>query len=389
MRPFDPAPVDSGAATASRTDPILDWLVPLLVCPACGDRLFFRPDARTPADGVLAHIQASCAEAYPVIDGIPRLLLPPHRADLVRAKTKWFEASLERLSLAERWRSGRAGPDAIVAGFDYEWMRFRYNRPIEAREIFELYFDLVPSDHFAPDRVVLDAGCGAGRWACEVAARGPRVIAVDLGLSVEIARVNAGETTRIACVQADLLNVSLAASSVDWAYSLGVLHHLRDPDRALRQVARAVRPGGTVLVYVYYALDQRGRAFRLAFRIVDAVRRVTSRLPRRAVLAISTALGLFIYWPLARLSALLMKLGWRSLADALPLSFYRERSLATMLNDSLDRFGTRLERRYTRDGLVRLLREAQLGDVVLSPNAPYWHGIGATHELIGLAASLR
>jgi len=82
-----------------------------------------------------------------------------------------------------------------------------------------------------------------------------------------------------------------------------------------------------------------------------------------------------VYWPSARLSALLVVAGMRTLADALPLSFYRDRTLATMLNDSLDRFGTRLERRYSRSEVVALLNEIGAVDVRVSSGPPYWHAV--------------
>ncbi len=329
--------------------------------------------------GFLRHDSGACGELYPVIDGIPRVLVGSARAPLAQAHATWFAVNAERRSLAARWLSDRSEGDPVVGGFDFEWSLFSRVRTDDLRQVFELYFDLVPPERFADDLVVLDAGCGAGRWACEVAARGPRVIAVDLGLSVEIARANAAELP-VACLQADLRALPLAAGSVDWAYSLGVLHHVSEPGIALHRIRRTVRPGGLVLLYLYYALGSRGIAFRSLFWIVDAVRRVTSRLPRRVALAVTVPIALFVYWPLARLSALLGRFGWRDLADALPLSFYRERSLAIMLNDSLDRFGTRLERRYTREEMLRLMREAGLDEIVFSSSWPFWHARASLHR---------
>lgn len=347
----------------------LDWLVPLLRCPRCrGQLALAREDERT---GTLAHAGGPCAEVYPVIDGIPRLLLEPHRAGLVASKRAWAAAHPE---LAARWR-GRAAADAVVRGFDFEWSLFREAVSADIAPLFSMYFDLVPAWRFAPSAVALDAGCGAGRWARAVAARGPRVIALDLGESIDVALANDGASDRIAFVQADVRTVPLADGAADWAYSLGVLHHVDAPDVALREIARTVRPGGVVLLYLYYALDQRGPLFRGLFRAVDLVRRVTSRAPRPVALGFSTAVALAVYWPLARACRVLARLGARRLADALPLSFYRDRSLRTMLNDSLDRFGTRAERRYTREEMRLLMAAAGLADVRFSPLEPYWHAV--------------
>jgi len=96
------------------------------------------------------------------------------------------------------------------------------------------------------------------------------------------------------------------------------------------------------------------------------VRRVSSRLPQSLLVGLTTALALMVYYPLARLARLLRTVGLRRLADPLPLSFYADLSFATIRNDSLDRFGTTLEKRFTRAEIRQLLEGAQLRDVVVS-----------------------
>ncbi|MBI4349038.1 MAG: methyltransferase domain-containing protein [Elusimicrobia bacterium] len=353
----------------------LEWAIPLLRCPVCRGALTLCADAADDAQGHLAHDDGPCQESYPVIDGIPRLLVGPARGVLVRDRADWFSAVATRREIAERW-SGRAAHDPVVRAFDAEWSRFDDVGSSELRSIFALYFDLVPAHSFASDLTVLDAGCGGGRWAAEVAARGPRVIAVDLGRSVEVARRNTAATDRVACVQADLRALPLADGATDWAYSLGVLHHIDAAADALRNIVRAVRPRGAVLLYLYYALDHRGPMYRAAFRIVDALRRVLSRSPRSLLVGASSLVALLVYWPLARASAALAKAGLGSVADAMPLSFYRHRSLEIMRNDSLDRFGTSVEHRYTRAAMEELMRSSGLSEVRLSDGPPHWHGYG-------------
>lgn len=368
------APPPGGVTPAP---PPLGWLIPLLVCPVCRGALTYRSDDPDGRQGLLHHLAGACGEVYPVIDLIPRLLVGAHRAALVRAKASWFASDPRRRALARDWATATGeGRRDLVVGFDHEWSHFPRVGTDELRSVFERYFDLVPPLAFSERATVLDAGCGAGRWAYEVATRGPRVIAVDLGTSIELASANTSATGRVACVQADLHHLPLEPRVVDWAYTLGVLHHLGAPALALGQVARAVRRDGLVLVYVYYALDGRGPAYRATFRAADAARRVISRLPRRVVLAIATLIAGVVYFPLARAAALLGRLGLGSLARGLPLSFYSSSSFTVMRNDSLDRFGTRVERRYTRDAMVELMSSAGLGRVEIAPGAPYWHAVG-------------
>ena len=321
------------------------------------------------------HDSAECAETYPVIDGIPRLLVGPARGELLRGHREWFDTSPETTRLAVSWATKEAA-DPVISAFDDEWRRYRDVGTAEHSALFARYFDLVPASSFSAEQTVLDAGAGAGRWAFEVARRGPRVVAVDLGRSIEVARENT-PVDRVACVQADLEALPIAHGAVDWAYSLGVLHHAKAPEVALRNVVDAVRPGGTVLVYLYYALDHRGPIYRWLFRAVDIARRFLSRQPRAATRLVAMAIAVVVYWPLARAAALLESAGAGQLADKIPLGFYRHLSFRTMRNDSLDRFGTRLERRYTRAEMITLMRGAGLSNVRISETAPFWHGIGS------------
>jgi SAM-dependent methyltransferase/uncharacterized protein YbaR (Trm112 family) len=344
----------------------------MLVCPICGKPLAFFADAGQDS-GFLRHDGGKCDEAYPVINGVPRLLRRTHRAPVLDRHHEWFELTAPRRELARKWQE-TADADRVTSGFDYEWTKFRQVGTAELGHVFDQYFDLVPPALFSRSLTALDAGCGAGRWSVEVAARGPRVVAVDLGLSIDVARSNC-DPDRIACVQADLLDTTFASDSFDWGYSLGVLHHTADPAAALVRLRAALRPGAPFLLYLYYALDNRGRAFRWLFRMVDVLRRTTSLLPRFAVLVVSFLSAILLYWPLARLSGALARLGAERIADRLPLAGYRDRSFSIMWNDSLDRFGTTVEKRFTRTQISDLLEAAGFDSALFSERLPYWHVI--------------
>jgi SAM-dependent methyltransferase len=158
---------------------------------------------------------------------------------------------------------------------------------------------------------------------------------------------------------------------MDFGYSLGVLHHVPDTAEALRNCAAVLRPGAPFLVYLYYAFDNRPWWYRALWRITDPVRRVVSRSPHTAKLAVTTIIALLVYLPLARLA----RLGRRFGARNMPLAYYADRSFYTMRTDAYDRFGTQLEQRFTRDQIELMLRDAGFENVVFSPSAPYWCAI--------------
>jgi hypothetical protein len=147
-----------------------------------------------------------------------------------------------------------------------------------------------------------------------------------------------------------------------------------DPHAALASAVRVLKPGAPLLVYLYYALDNRPRWYRALWRASDLVRRGVSRSPIRVRLAITAAIAALIYLPLARLAKALTALGLN--ADHVPLAFYRDRSFYMMRTDAYDRFATRLEWRFTRAQVVAMMRAAGLVDVVISPSTPYWCAVG-------------
>lgn len=352
----------------------VDWLVSILVCPVCREPLLFEADGAD-GDGYLVHAsESSCREAYPVITGVPRLLGGRYRSEIAKRHAEWFQRTPRRMATWARWRT-TALDDEVVEGFDFEWAHFRRVQTTEQKRVFAMYFDAVPDGAFSSQAVVLDAGSGAGRWAAEVAAKGPRVVALDLGSSIDLTRANT-DPKRVACVQADLRDVPFKEEAFDWAYSLGVLHHLDDASRPLARIVRSVRPRGLVLVYLYYALDNRGPAFRAVYKVVNAARLMTSRLPRPATLVFSSVAAALLYWPLATIARTLESAGLRGVAAALPLAAYRHSSFETMRNDSLDRFGTRLENRFTRQQVARLMEGAGLEGVRVADTLPFWHATG-------------
>lgn len=131
-----------------------------------------------------------------------------------------------------------------------------------------------------------------------------------------------------------------------------------------------------MLLYLYYALDNRSRYFQMLFWVVDVVRRFSSLLPQALLGPFATLIAACVYLPLARTARALERAGLGRVASSIPLSFYANLSFETMRNDSLDRFGTRLEKRYTRLQVRRLLEQVGLRAVTIAPSAPYWHGIG-------------
>lgn len=265
----------------------------------------------------------------------------------------------------------------VVEGFGDEWRRFS-NREVdldELTEMFESYASIFPWDDLPADSMGFDAGCGSGRWARFFVDRVGHLHCVDASAeALGVARATLGDREDVTFHHATLEEMPLAPDSCDFGYSLGVLHHIPDTGSALRACVDRLRPGAPFLVYLYYGLDGVGPLRRSLFRVVTVVRRVVSRLPGRARAAVADVIALFCYLPLARMAALVERVGLDP--SRLPLFQYRHRSFYVMRNDALDRFGTRLEKRFSRAEVVDLLESAGLERIRFSEEPPWWTAVG-------------
>jgi SAM-dependent methyltransferase len=267
-----------------------------------------------------------------------------------------------------------------VDGFGDEWSRFDQSELTaeERREIFEQYFAIFPWEKLPANAVGFDAGCGSGRWAAVAAPRVGKLHAVDASeRALAVAKRNLVDKAGLTNVElhcASIDDMPMADGSMDFGYSLGVLHHMPDTLEAIRACAKKLKPGAPLLLYLYYAFDNRPRWFRTAWQVSDLGRRVVSVMPHGMRFVTSQALAASIYWPLARSARALERLGMS--VDNLPLSAYRDRSFYVMRTDALDRFGTRLEQRFTREQIRTMMEDAGLERVTFSESTPFWCAVG-------------
>jgi SAM-dependent methyltransferase len=268
----------------------------------------------------------------------------------------------------------------VVRGFGREWSSFRQDEDHLSQQqrqaIFDDYFRIFPW-HLLPTSggVGLDVGCGSGRWSMLIAPRVEHLHLLDPSPgALEVAKQNLHSAKNVSYHCHSVANIPLPSRSLDFAFSLGVLHHVPDTQAAIAAIADKLKPNAPFLIYLYYALDNRPIWYRLLWRIADLVRFVVSRLPHPLRLAISQSIAVLVYWPLARFARLLTEHG-RS-ASARPLSYYADKSFYVMQTDAYDRFCTRLEKRFRRSEIERMLVGAGFKDITFSNQEPFWCAVG-------------
>ncbi|MFN7948467.1 MAG: class I SAM-dependent methyltransferase [Blastocatellia bacterium] len=264
-----------------------------------------------------------------------------------------------------------------VTGFGEEWTYYDQADLSEGelQQVFDLYFNIFPWDRLTRHSVGFDLGCGSGRWARVAAPRIGHLYCIDASeAALAIARKNLAGRENCSFVHASVDHLPFDDGTFDFGYSLGVLHHVPDTLAGIRACVRKLKPGAPLLLYIYYAFDNRPAWFRLLWRLSDLVRDFVSRLPFGPRNLLAQLIALLVYWPLARTARLLEILGFN--VERLPLSIYRNNSFYVMRTDALDRFGTRLEYRFTAAEIQQMMQAAGLERITFSQSAPYWCAVG-------------
>jgi ubiquinone/menaquinone biosynthesis C-methylase UbiE len=265
----------------------------------------------------------------------------------------------------------------VVEDFGYEWERFDQTdlSASDRSRLFHAYFDLVDWTALPANAVAFDVGCGSGRWAAEVAPRVGTLHCIDPAeKALSVARRTLAAAGNCAFHQAAVDAIPLPDNSADFGYSIGVLHHVPDTAAGIAACVRKLKPGAPFLVYLYYSFENRPAWFRAVWKASDLVRVTLAHLPRVARELVADAFAFGVYWPLSRAARVAERSGAN--VTVWPLSAYRTHTLSTMRNDALDRFGTKLEQRFSRAEIADMMLRAGLTDVRFSNHEPYWVAIG-------------
>ena len=192
--------------------------------------------------------------------------------------------------------------------------------------------------------------------------------------ALAVARKNLSKTKNVSFHQVSVNDMPFKEGSLDFAYSLGVLHHVPNTEDAIVSIAKILKPGAPFLIYLYYDFENRPWCFRTIWRISNILRTIISRMPTWLKNLVCEAIALFIYLPISRMGLLLDKLNM--LPKSWPLAYYRNRGYYVMRTDALDRFGTRLEKRFNRQEIMSMLQCAGFKDIRFSESQPFWCAVG-------------
>ncbi|HXT64930.1 MAG TPA: methyltransferase domain-containing protein [Pyrinomonadaceae bacterium] len=226
-----------------------------LACPSCGGDI--KLASTTEEEGIeilTGRLECtSCRKTFSIVRGVPRF------------------ADLPNLEEDKR---------ATAESFGWSWQEFSQEDAKYAQQFLD-WIAPVTADFFA-GKVVLEGGCGKGRHTRRIAGWGAKdIVAVDLSDAVEVAFAATRDLPNAHIIQADIFHLPLRRV-FDYAFSVGVLHHLPNPREGFNSLVSKVKSGGHMSAWVYGA-ENNGWIVSL----VNPVRRVTSSMNRRGLFHLS------------------------------------------------------------------------------------------------------
>ena len=263
--------------------------------------------------------------------------------------------------------------EKVIHDFGNEWNEFsQINlKEDELLSNFLQYFNIFPISELNNQMEGFDLGCGSGRWAKLIAPKIKKLNCIDPSKkALEVAKLNLNKFNNINYICEKISGIKLEDDSQDFGYCLGVLHHTNEVNLGLKFCNRVLKKNSPFLIYLYYNLDNRPLYYKIIWIFSNTLRIVISRLPFKFKKIITDLIAISIYFPLAKVSKLMSKLKFN--VFNFPLSDYKNKSFYTMRTDALDRFGTKLEKRFSKKEIESMLNKHGFKDVKFSPNMPYW-----------------
>lgn len=315
-------------------------LLQYLACPSCQGTLHFqRIGERDGIEILEGALQcSSCASSFQIVRGVPRFA---NLAEIEEDKA------------------------ATASSFGWEWQHFTQEDDQYGEQMLG-WLDPVTEDFFR-DKVVLDGGCGKGRHTMLAASWGARdVIGVDLSDAVESAFAATRGSENMHIVQADLCRLPLGRV-FDYAFTIGVIHHLDDPNVGFKSLASRIKPGGHFSVWVYGAENNAW----ITGLVSPLRKRFTSRMNRKALLHLSKLPTAAVY---AATKLLFGPLNKSERGSALARKLFYGEYLSY-----ISRFGWREQHTIVFDHLVAPTAQY----VTREQFQNWWEGIGAVETVIG------
>ena len=261
----------------------------------------------------------------------------------------------------------------LIKDFGDEWYRFDQSN-LDKKELellFNIYFSIFPKDTLNKKNVGIDIGGGSGRWTKCLINKVNHIFFVEPSAkAINVAKKNLNNFNNVTFLNQSVFDMKIKNNFADFAFSLGVLHHVEDTLQALKNINLKLKKNAPFLIYLYYNFENRSLAFKILWRVSDFLRLFVSNMPKHIKLFICDSIAVLMYFPLTKFYRFLRY--FKISIDNFPLSYYTDLSFYTLRTDSLDRFGTKFEKRFSKKQIEILLNAAGFNNIKFSDKEPFW-----------------
>lgn len=339
---------------------LLKWLL----CPVCEHELELKVICCTEEEIIEGILSCPCGQKFPIINGVPRLVCDGLKEELLQSYPDFFNRNFTLFKGKNKSQKIEFIQNKMTMNrFGYEWQHFYdYNC-----DNFKPFIEPLPVDFFE-GKLGLDIGCGAGRHAFQASQRGAEIIAIDISRAVDTAQNKNLVNESVHIIQADIFNLPLKPGAFDFIFSLGVLHHLSEPENGYQALIPFLKKGGALFIWLY-AFSHR----KIALEILRALaqRMSNDNIRRMAFLCNLIDYGIFIN--LYRLTQTIPVLG-KLLKKYVPLRIleYAKYGYRISYTDWFDRLSAPITNYYKENEMKLWLERSKLSNTKLLMEGDSW-----------------
>ena len=327
-------------------------LLHILACPKCKRALTIQ-STRQEGDQVIdGQLTCQCGKIYSIVNSIPRILSGDMQNEQKRVKKSKEKT---QKSFGYQWT------EFSKMSCDFSENFFNYIKPVEAP--------------FFQGKFGLDAGCGFGRHLVNAAQLGAEMVGLDMSAAIESSFKNTKHLENVHLIQADMYYPPIQTESFDFIYSIGVLHHLPDPEAAFKELLTLLKPGGAIFIWVY------SKKRKVTNFFLEILRKITTRMPFSLLKAICLLASIFEWIFFIQPYKLSQKIpGIKWLADKLVfphIKLYAQYPFQVVYADWFDRLSAPIRFYYNEKELWGWFKRAGLQHIKISPTGLYgWRAYG-------------
>lgn len=311
---------------------------------------------------------------FPIVDYIPRML-----PDAFYALNSFLEEYKHLLPVENiKRRMKRTEVEKFIRiqrntkiSFEYEWLRYDVNLEEEDKAVF--LTDSQLSEEELRGKVILDAGCGMGRYTRIAGQMGGEIVGVDLSKSVLKAYQMTQDNPFVHIIQGDIFKLPFRDKQFDIIYSMGVLHHTPDTRRSFLSLTKYLRKRGIISLWVYgtagrfqdfitnplsenrqrYAKNNMAKRF---YWVIVSFREIVFKVIRSFTIKLYVPLLYLLCYPLAAI-------GRVPLLKYLTASVHK--NWRVRLLENFDWFSPQYQHHHTKEDVLSWFKEADFDDIVM------------------------